>query len=99
MHPAEAAVPYSGRPTQTETNTAHREARHRVARTAARWGVPIVLLAAALGGVIRWQAARRAPAIHFDVATIDRGNISAKVSATGAVSALVTVSVGSQVSG
>ena len=39
------------------------------------------------------------PTIHFDTATVDRGPVAAKVTATGAVSALVTVSVGSQVSG
>jgi len=36
---------------------------------------------------------------HLDTATVDRGKIIAKVTATGTLSALVTVQVGSQVSG
>jgi HlyD family secretion protein len=37
--------------------------------------------------------------VHYETTTVDRGSIAAKVTATGAVSALVTVMVGSQVSG
>src|SRR6185436_13239724 len=54
------------------------------------------------GGVGIWQwrkhaAAGAAP--RFETVAIDRGPITAKVTATGTLSALVTVQVGTQVSG
>lgn len=58
-----------------------------------------VALAAILGG---WLLARRAgqkPAPKFDTMPADRGPVVAKVTASGTLSALVTVQVGSQVSG
>ncbi len=59
----------------------------------------LVLLAAA--GVVgwRWRAASRKPKLQVDTALVDRGRIVAKVTATGTLSAIVTVQVGSQVSG
>ena len=42
---------------------------------------------------------RKPAAIHFETAKVTRGNITARVTATGTLSALVTVQVGSQVSG
>jgi HlyD family secretion protein len=63
------------------------------------WG--IVLLIAVAGGVFWWK--RRAPEAdagpRFETAQVDRGRIVAKVTASGTLSALVTVQVGSQVSG
>jgi HlyD family secretion protein len=47
----------------------------------------------------RTLASREATPIHYETAAIERGRIDAKVTATGTVSALVTVLVGSQVSG
>src|SRR5712692_4070689 len=41
----------------------------------------------------------RSPDIHFDTLPVQRGKIVAKVTATGTLSALLTVQVGSQVSG
>ena len=41
----------------------------------------------------------RTPATRFRTATVDRGTIVATVSATGALAAVTTVQVGSQVSG
>src|SRR5262249_17021333 len=41
----------------------------------------------------------RPAAVHFDTTKVARGNIVARVTATGTLSALVTVQVGSQVSG
>ncbi|HEY6098021.1 MAG TPA: efflux RND transporter periplasmic adaptor subunit, partial [Anaeromyxobacter sp.] len=58
----------------------------------------IAVLAAALG-VWRWGAGSRGGALSFETARVDRGRIVAKVTATGTLSALVTVQVGSQVSG
>jgi HlyD family secretion protein len=61
------------------------------------------LALAVLGGVgaavFRWRAAHRKPAVEFDTAAVDRGRIVSRVTATGTVSALVTVQVGTQVSG
>jgi HlyD family secretion protein len=42
---------------------------------------------------------RKPPAVRFETAKLTRGNITARVTATGTLSALVTVQVGSQVSG
>ena len=47
-----------------------------------------------------WSRTRdRGPELRFETARVDRGRIVAKVTATGTLSALVTVQVGSQVSG
>jgi HlyD family secretion protein len=57
----------------------------------------VVLLAGA--GIYFFVRGRKPPAPHFDTSKVTRGNIIARVTATGTVSALVTVQVGSQVSG
>ncbi len=61
------------------------------------------LLAAVLvaAGLVAWRLAvrRSAPLVQYVTAQVDRGPIAAKVTATGTLSALVTVNVGSQVSG
>jgi HlyD family secretion protein len=59
----------------------------------------LVVLCAAGFGVWRWRAAHRKPPVEFDTASVDRGRIVARVTATGTLSALVTVQVGTQVSG
>jgi HlyD family secretion protein len=58
-----------------------------------------VLLVA--GGVAYWRvrAGSREGAFKFETAAVDRGRVVARVTATGTLSALVTVQVGSQVSG
>jgi HlyD family secretion protein len=53
----------------------------------------------AVAGGARWYLGSRKPAISFETVAVDRGAIMAKVTATGILSALVTVQVGSQVSG
>jgi HlyD family secretion protein len=50
-------------------------------------------------GVRRWRAAHKKPPVEFDTAAVDRGRIVARVTATGTLSALVTVQVGTQISG
>lgn len=50
-------------------------------------------------GVWRWRSASDKPRLQMDTAGVDRGRIVAKVTATGTLSAIVTVQVGSQVSG
>ncbi|ACL66503.1 efflux transporter, RND family, MFP subunit [Anaeromyxobacter dehalogenans 2CP-1] len=61
-------------------------------------GVAIAALAALLG-LWRWRSASSAGEVHYETAKVDRGRVVAKVTATGTLSALVTVQVGSQVSG
>ncbi len=61
-------------------------------------GILVVLVAAAIGGW-RWRAGTRKPKLQVDTARVERGRIVAKVTATGTLSAIVTVQVGSQVSG
>jgi HlyD family secretion protein len=64
----------------------------------------ILLIAAAALLVLgvagwRWSAGSSKPKLQTETAQVDRGRIVAKVTATGTLSALVTVLVGSQVSG
>jgi len=68
-------------------------------RWALRAGVPVLLVVGVAIGVLRYRAAHPKPLVHYETGRVDLGPIAAKVTATGAVSALVTVLVGSQVSG
>ncbi len=68
--------------------------RRRIATLA----VLLAVVVAAVGAW-RWRAASRKPTVQADTAKVDRGRIVAKVTATGTLSAIVTVQVGSQVSG
>ncbi len=60
-----------------------------------------VLVATGLAGVGVWaiRSSRGTATPLFETASVDRGRVTAKVTATGTLSALVTVQVGSQVSG
>ena len=60
--------------------------------------VILVLLALAIGGAWYAKSARK-PESSYKTAKIERGNIVAAVSATGNLAAVVTVQVGTQVSG
>ena len=66
-----------------------------------RWyaAAVLLLLVAAGLGVWRWRSSARKPVSRMETAQVDRGRIVAKVTATGTLSAIVTVQVGSQVSG
>ncbi|HEY9855577.1 MAG TPA: hypothetical protein V6D05_07560, partial [Stenomitos sp.] len=57
------------------------------------------LLVLAAGSVTAWGLTHREAAPTFQSAGVDRGSILAKVTATGTLSPLVSVQVGSQVSG
>jgi HlyD family secretion protein len=57
----------------------------------------VVLAAAAV--VYFFVHGRKPPAVRYETTRVARGNITARVTATGTLSALVTVQVGSQVSG
>jgi HlyD family secretion protein len=58
------------------------------------WGVMVLVLA--LAGGTRLSAK---PTVRWKTTVVDRGHIAAQVTATGTLSAVVTVQVGSQVSG
>jgi HlyD family secretion protein len=66
---------------------------------ALRLGLPTLVVAAVAAGGARYEAKHPKPPVQYETALVVLGPIAAKVSATGAVSALVTVLVGSQVSG
>ncbi len=67
------------------------------------WAIRAVLLllvaGAIAGGVLGYKRATRPAELVFRTVTVDRGNIVARVTATGTLSAHVTVQVGAQVSG
>jgi HlyD family secretion protein len=69
--------------------------QHRRLRSLA---IAAAVVAAGVVGA-RLLLAPKAAALHFQTAPVDRGPIAAKVTANGTLSALVTVRVGSQVSG
>jgi HlyD family secretion protein len=63
------------------------------------YAIGAVALVAAAVGIWRWRAGSSKPHLQIESAKVDRGRIVAKVTATGTLSAIVTVQVGSQVSG
>jgi HlyD family secretion protein len=68
---------------------------------ASRWvggcaaAIAVVGIAASIAAYLLWPT----PPPHYETATVERGRVVANVTATGTLSALVTVQVGSQVSG
>ncbi|QRN99028.1 efflux RND transporter periplasmic adaptor subunit [Archangium violaceum] len=65
-----------------------------------RWGLWLLIIAAVVGaGVWLAQPKAKDPAANFETAAAQRRDVESRVTATGTVSALVTVQVGSQVSG
>jgi HlyD family secretion protein len=63
------------------------------------WVVLGVIAVAAVGYWLHLRKARADAEVHYDTVTLDQGRIAAKVTATGTLSAIVTVQVGTQVSG
>ncbi|HVN33224.1 MAG TPA: efflux RND transporter periplasmic adaptor subunit [Thermoanaerobaculaceae bacterium] len=63
------------------------------------WIVVGLLVVLGLSGWWRYRQARATGQVHYDTSPVDRGRIVAKVTASGTLSAIVTVQVGSQVSG
>jgi HlyD family secretion protein len=63
------------------------------------WITGLVLLAAAGGGAWWWNGQDKAGDVQYRSAKIERGNLAASVSASGAVNPVTQVSVGTQVSG
>lgn len=64
------------------------------------WSFLVLVVIALVGlGVQRYVAAGQTTSVQYDTAKVQRGDVVARVTATGTLSALVTVQVGSQVSG
>ncbi len=59
----------------------------------------IVVVGAAVAAIMAWRGARSAADDKYRTQAVDRGDISMTVTATGTISAVTTVQVGSQVSG
>ncbi len=62
----------------------------------------LALLLLVIGGGVwfwRWRGAHKAPAVTYKTAPVAKGHIVGKITASGTLSALVTVQVGTQVSG
>ena len=62
-----------------------------------RWLLLALLVAIAAAGA--WRVLRRPAPIAYETATVSKGPVVARITATGVLSALVTVQVGAQVSG
>jgi HlyD family secretion protein len=71
------------------------------ARSKGRSTVTLLLVTGLVvaGGLWAWRRANSAAPVTFRTARVDRGSVEATVTATGALNAVVTVQVGSQVSG
>jgi HlyD family secretion protein len=63
------------------------------------WITGLVVLTAAAGGAWWWSQQDKAGDVQYRSAKIERGNLQASVSASGAVNPVTQVSVGTQVSG
>ncbi|MBU4434525.1 MAG: efflux RND transporter periplasmic adaptor subunit [Alphaproteobacteria bacterium] len=59
----------------------------------------VVLLALIIAGVAAWQMRPKAPKDPYRTAAVEQGDLTKTVSASGTLQALVTVEVGSQISG
>src|SRR5277367_4905376 len=59
----------------------------------------LLVAGATVGGVLGYKRVTRPPELVFRTTPVERGNIVARVTATGTLSAHVTVQVGAQVSG
>jgi HlyD family secretion protein len=72
--------------------------RSRGKMRAILWIACVLLICAVFVGLFV-RRAKAGPQIEYDTADVDHGTIAAKITATGNLSALLTVQVGSQVSG
>ncbi len=63
------------------------------------WLIAVVVVVAGLFAFWRYSQAHRAPDVQFKTQPIEKKRIAGKITATGTLQALVTVQVGSQVSG
>jgi HlyD family secretion protein len=63
------------------------------------WGIIVVAAGMGTGAALWAKRGSGKPKIQWETTAVDRGRITARVTATGTLSALVTVQVGTQVSG
>jgi len=68
-------------------------------RTQLTWIISVLVIAGLAFGIFHYRAGDRKPPLRYETVKVEKGHIVAKVTATGTLSALVTVQVGSQVSG
>jgi HlyD family secretion protein len=64
-----------------------------------RWRWPLLGVAVAIAAAAGWVVLKRPAPLNYETATVDKGPVVARITATGILSALVTVQVGAQVSG
>lgn len=70
-----------------------------MARKAARWLAVVIVLLGVAYGVWRWRASRAVAEVQYKTAPAETRNVVARITASGALQATVTVQVGAQVSG
>jgi len=73
--------------------------QHQARRNWGRMIMALVLLLACGAGAYAWQARKAQPQVFYKTAAIARGDIVQSVTASGTISPIKTVTVGSQVSG
>jgi len=71
----------------------------RLLKSKTLWALVVLVVAAAVTTKVMLKRRAARPPVQWETAAVDRGRIVARVTATGILSALVTVQVGSQVSG
>ncbi|MBV6432150.1 MAG: Multidrug resistance protein MdtA [Bryobacteraceae bacterium] len=86
-------APFLELPPPLEEPPAQRPGRARY------WIAAAVLAAAGAAAFFTWRSLARQPEPAYSLVTVNRGNISKTITATGKVQAVVTVQVGTQVSG
>lgn len=95
------STPHEGAARRSDSSAASAAsgARRRTLARIARWLAFVVVVGAGAGAWYRYSESQRTPKIRYESLPLERGPVSAKVTASGTLSALVTVLVGSQVSG
>ena len=76
-----------------------KSATHRLSQLSRPLIIALVVIVLALGGLIAWQTRPKEPKDPYRIATVERGDITRLVSASGELQALEQVEVGSQISG
>ncbi len=61
--------------------------------------IVVVVVLAVAAGAYSWFGRKAAPAVSYETAVVDKGTVEKTVSSSGSVAALITVDVGSQISG
>lgn len=61
--------------------------------------IALGVVALVIAGLVAWQMRPKAPKEPYRLAAVERGDITKSVSASGSLQALITVDVGSQISG